>query len=49
MDRIGSGKPTAVLRPEQSRDGDFRGGAIAGKCELAIHSITSQNKNIGMK
>jgi hypothetical protein len=38
-----------VLRPEQRPDGDFRGGAITGECELVIHSITSRKKNTGMK
>jgi hypothetical protein len=41
MDRIGSGKSTTVLRPEQSRNGDLRGGAIAGVREITIYSITS--------
>jgi hypothetical protein len=49
MVRIGSDRSTAVLRPENSPDGDFRSGAIAGECELSIHSITSRNKNTGMK
>jgi hypothetical protein len=49
MVRIGSDRSTAVLRPENSPDSYFRGGAIAGECELAIHSITSRNKNTGMK
>jgi hypothetical protein len=38
-----------ALRPEHRPDGDFRGGAIAGECKLAIHSITSRKKNTGMK
>jgi hypothetical protein len=38
-----------VLRPEQRPDGDFHGDAIAGECELAIHSITSRKKSTGMK
>jgi hypothetical protein len=44
MDQIGSGKSTAVLRPEYCRDGGFRGGAIAGDCELAIlqHHLVKQ-------
>jgi hypothetical protein len=38
-----------ALRPENSPDGDVRGGAIAGDCELMIYSITSRNKYTGMK
>jgi hypothetical protein len=49
MDRIGSGKSTVVLRLEYCRDGGFRGGAIAGNCELAIYRVTWRKKNIGMK
>jgi hypothetical protein len=41
MDRIGSGKPTAVLRPEQSHNDDLRGGAITRVREITIYSITS--------
>jgi hypothetical protein len=35
---------TAVLRPEQGRDGEFRGGAIAGDGYLAIQSTISRKK-----
>jgi hypothetical protein len=41
MDQIGSDQPTAVLRPEQSHDGESYGGVIAGECYLMIHSVTS--------
>jgi hypothetical protein len=41
MDRIGSDQPMAVLRPEQSRDGESCGGAIAGERYLMIHSVAS--------
>jgi hypothetical protein len=29
--------------------GDFRGGAIAGECNLTIYRVTSRKKNTGMK
>jgi hypothetical protein len=38
---MGSDRSTTVLRPEYCRDGESRGGTIAGECDLAIHSVTS--------
>jgi hypothetical protein len=49
MDRIESDPPTAVLRPEQSRDDESRSGAIAGERYLVIQSITLRKKNTGME
>jgi hypothetical protein len=40
---------TAVLQPENSHDGESRGGAIAGECNLAIHRVTSRKRSTGMK
>jgi hypothetical protein len=39
----------AALRPENSPDGGFRGGAIAGEGKSSIHSIISQKKDTGME
>jgi hypothetical protein len=41
LDREERERMTAALRPENSPDGGFRGGAIAGDCKLVIYSITS--------
>jgi hypothetical protein len=49
MDRIGSDQLTAVLRPEYGHDGESRGGAITRERYVAIHSVTLQKKNTGMK
>jgi hypothetical protein len=46
---MGSDRSTAVFRPEYCHDGESRGGAIAGECNLAIHRVTLRNKNTGMK
>jgi hypothetical protein len=32
-----------------SRDGESRGDAITGECDLAIHSVTSRKKSTGME
>jgi hypothetical protein len=48
MDRIGLDQPMAVLRPEQSRDGESHGGAITGERYLVNHSVTSGKKNTRM-
>jgi hypothetical protein len=47
MDRIGSADGGA--RPEQSRDDESRGGAIARECDSSIQSITSRKKITGME
>jgi hypothetical protein len=49
MDRIELEPPTAVLRPEQSRDDESHGGAIARERYLAIQSVTLRKKNTGME
>jgi hypothetical protein len=49
MDRIGLDRLTAVLRPENSHDGESRGVAITGECYLMIHSVTSRKKSTGME
>jgi hypothetical protein len=49
MVRMGWDRSTAVLRLEYCRDGESRGGAIAGECNLAIHRVTSRNKSTGME
>jgi hypothetical protein len=38
-----------MLRSENSHDGESRGGAIAGECDLTIHGVTSRKKSTGMK
>jgi hypothetical protein len=48
-DRIGSGTAGGGTRPEQSRDGEFRDGAITGERYLVIQSVTSQKKSTGME
>jgi hypothetical protein len=48
-DRIGLDQPMAVLRPEQSHDGESRGGAIVRERYLMIHSVTSRKKSTGME
>jgi hypothetical protein len=46
---MGSDRTTAVLWLEYCCDGESRGGAIAGECNLAIHRVTSRNKSTGME
>jgi hypothetical protein len=41
MDRIELGTTDGGARPEQSRNGESRGGAITGERYLAIQSVTS--------
>jgi hypothetical protein len=46
---IGSDQPTTVLRPEQSRDGESCGGAIAGERKSSIQSVTLRKKSTEME
>jgi hypothetical protein len=47
MDRIGSGTAGGGARPEQSRDGKIRGGAIAGERESSIPDTIQRKENTG--
>jgi hypothetical protein len=49
MDRIGLDRLTVVLRPENSHDGESRGGAITGERDSSIQSVTSRKKSTGME